>query len=253
MSHYTAFSDKPPLNHVAVIMDGNGRWAKQRGLSRLEGHKKGAEAIQKLLNAAKDASVNYITLFAFSTENWNRPKEEITGLMQLLNVFLFKYAKRVVRDKIRFRVIGDYTAFPEKVVNRLDKLMQDTRAFSEKNLTLALNYSSRAEIVASVKRYVAAASEGIEDPASLDWEKLSGFLDTKDIPDPDLIIRTSGEHRLSNFLLLQGAYAEIYVTQTYWPDFNEAAFQQALDSYYARERRFGKTGDQIQQLSSPIS
>ena len=248
MPNYTENLEKSSLRHVAVIMDGNGRWAKERGLSRIEGHKKGAEAIQRLLEASKGTSVQYITLFAFSTENWNRPKDEINRLMQLLNAFLFKYSKHVVREKIHFRVIGNYTAFPIKIVEKLNDLIKETNTFSGKNLTLALNYSSRTEIVASLKRYMAAVAEGLEDPSNLSWEKLSGFLDTREIPDPDLIIRSSGEHRLSNFLLLQGAYAEIYITKTYWPDFNEEDFQQALDFYYARERRFGKTGDQIRQL-----
>lgn len=239
------------LNHVAIIMDGNGRWAKERGLSRLEGHKKGAENVETVIQAAKEASIPFITLYAFSTENWSRPKLEIKGLMQLLNIFLKKNAKKIINEEICFRVIGNYSEFEPKLVKLLKDLIEKTSHFKSQNLTLALNYSARTEVLKAIQSYTETLKDKTKSQDALDWKTFSSFLDTQAIPDPDLIIRTSGEYRLSNFLLLQGAYAEIYVTQTYWPDFNKEAFKQAITFFHSRERRFGKTSDQIQKELTP--
>ncbi|MFP6854173.1 MAG: polyprenyl diphosphate synthase [Opitutales bacterium] len=232
--------------HVGIIMDGNGRWAKQRGKPRLHGHRNGVINVRRVLEEAKVLGVPYVTLFAFSVENWSRPPVEVRGLMALLREFLRRETKNMVRDGIRLRVIGDFGGLPPKVQAMLTKSIEMTRHNDDRHLTLALNYGSRAETIEAVKRYAKLAQLGEADPDELDWKEFSNFLYTADLPDPDLIIRTSGENRLSNFLLLQGAYAEIYMTSVLWPEFDDNEFRKAVESYGQRERRFGKTGEQIQ-------
>ncbi len=228
-------------------MDGNGRWAKQRGLPRIEGHRRGAEAVKRTLQAAQENKVPYITLYAFSVENWNRPQDEIDGLMQLLDRFLADQLKELLKRKIRLRVVGRYQELPAHIQERLREAEAKTADFTEHTLALALNYGSRTELVDAFKAAAADAQSGKLDLDALDYDDLRPYLYTGDMPDPDLVVRTSGECRLSNFLLMQAAYAEIYITDVLWPDFDQKQFKLALENYASRERRYGKTGDQIRQ------
>lgn len=231
--------------HVAIIMDGNGRWAKERGKARIEGHKAGAKTIDTVLKAAIKEGVEFLTLYAFSSENWNRPKNEVAGLMNLLVLSIKQYEPELVENKIRFRTIGDISKLPAECVEALDSIKAKTRNFEGRNIVLALNYGSRDETVRAVRAIAKKVSAGNLDPQKIDWATIAQNLDTSDIPDPDLIIRTSGEMRLSNYLMLQGAYAELYFTETYWPDFSETDFKKALDEFRKRERRYGLTGEQV--------
>ncbi len=226
-------------------MDGNGRWARQRGLPRIEGHRRGVENVRQVVQAACDMGIPYVTLYAFSVENWRRPLEEVGALMGLLEFFLKRYLEDLVKMKTRLRVIGQPEGLPEGPRRVLESTMAKTAHFKDRNLVLALNYGARTETLDAVRAYALAVKDGREDPAKLDWAAFSKFLYTADIPDPDLIIRTSGESRLSNFLLLQAAYAEMYFSPVYWPDFGPACLAEALETYKRRERRFGKTGEQI--------
>lgn len=226
-------------------MDGNGRWARQRGLPRIEGHRRGAESIQHILRAARDHGVRVVTLFAFSVENWNRPQGEIDALMDLLERFLDEQEAELHKQRIRLRIVGRYDELPPNIRRQLARVEEDTRNYSGHTLALALNYGARTEIVDAVKSVVRAAREGALDPGSLDYETLRSFLYTRELPDPDLVIRTSGESRLSNFLLLQSAYAEIHFSKVLWPDFRRPHFEEALRDYAARDRRYGKTSEQL--------
>ena len=228
--------------HVAIIMDGNGRWARSRGKPRLFGHRNGVENVRTIVDTAFEIGIPYITLYAFSTENQNRPGEEKSGLMRLLEEFLKRELKNMMGDEVRLRAIGDLNGLPEFARNAVIETIEKTKCNDKWNLTLALNYGSRQEILQAVQSYARKANGSGED---LNWETFSSYLQTKDLPDPDLIIRTSGEFRLSNFLLLQAAYAEIFVSPLHWPDFGQDAFVDALKNYTHRERRFGKTGDQL--------
>ncbi len=234
--------------HVAIIMDGNGRWAKQHNLPRIEGHRRGAEAVKRTLKAAQETGVKNLTLYAFSVENWNRPKDEVDALMELLEKFLRDQMSELVKRKIRLRVIGRYRELPERIQSLLHRTEEATHEFTENTLGLALNYGSRTEVVDAVKAAAQAAQAGVIDLNDLDYDTFRNFLYTRDMPDPDLVIRTSGESRLSNFLLLQSAYAEIYLSKVLWPDFDKAEFQNALDEYASRERRYGKTSEQLTSL-----
>ncbi len=227
-------------------MDGNGRWAKNRGLPRIEGHRRGVENVREILKAARDRDVKYLTLFAFSVENWQRPAEEISALMGLLELFLSRNLKDLVENEVRLRVIGRPEELPERVQSPLRKALEATKNFTARQLNVALNYGSRTEVLDAVRAYAEAVSEGREDPKRLDWPGFTKFLYTDGIPDPDLLIRTSGETRLSNFLLLQCAYSEMYFSPVNWPDFGRAEFEAALESYKSRERRYGRTGEQVQ-------
>lgn len=227
-------------------MDGNGRWARQQGLPRIEGHRRGADAVKRALTAAQKAGVRHLTLYAFSVENWNRPQDEVDALMKLLERFLTDQRKELAKRKIRLRVIGRFRELPQRIQELLHQIEEETRRFTEHTLGLALNYGSRTEVVDAVKAVAQAARAGALDLDRLDWETFRPFLYTRDMPDPDLVIRTSGECRLSNFLMLQSAYAEIHLSKVLWPDFNESHFQAALDDYAARERRYGKTAEQLQ-------
>lgn len=226
-------------------MDGNGRWAKQHGLPRIEGHRRGADAVKRCLKAAQANGVTHLTLYAFSVENWNRPQSEVDALMDLLDRFLRDQLPELIKGEIRLRVIGRYRELPEKIQTRLREAEATTRHFSNYTLGLALNYGARTEIVDAAKAIAQAAQAGELNPDELDYATLRQHLYTRDMPDPDLVIRTSGESRLSNFLLLQSAYAEIYLSPVLWPDFDEAEFKNALAAYAARERRYGKTAEQL--------
>ena len=225
--------------HVAIIMDGNGRWAKERNLSRLAGHNEGIKTVKKVIEAAVKTKIPYLTLYAFSSENWNRPKEEVNGLMSLLNHFLEKELQLLIENKIQLKTIGRIQELPKATYQRIEDAKEKTASFNQLTLTIALNYSSQNEIIDAVKDIVRDAKENTLSIEELDYPKLATYLDTKDLPDPDLIIRTSGEYRLSNFLLLQSAYAEIYTSSIYWPDFNQAHFTKAINQFTQRERRFG--------------
>jgi undecaprenyl diphosphate synthase len=227
-------------------MDGNGRWAKERGLPRIEGHRRGAEAVKRTLKAAQNCGVEIITLYAFSVENWNRPKDEVDALMDLLDRFLADQLPQLIKRKIRLRVVGRYRELPAHIQTRLKQSEAATAQFTDHTLALALNYGSRTEVIDAVQAIAQAAQAGELDLNKLDYDTFSDYLYTRDLPDPDLVIRTSGEARLSNFLLLQAAYAEIYFTPVLWPDFDESHFKAALADYASRERRYGKTAEQLQ-------
>ena len=231
-------------------MDGNGRWANERGLPRIEGHRRGADAVKRALKAAQENGVKIITLYAFSVENWNRPKDEVDALMQLLDRFLQEQLTELVKRKIRLRVVGRYQELPEHIRERLSHVEAATAEFTDYTLALALNYGARTEVVDAARAIAQAAQAGKINPDELNYEQFAQHLYTKDLPDPDLVIRTSGEARLSNFLLLQAAYAEIYFTPVLWPDFDEKQFKLALTDYAARERRYGQTAEQLQGCQS---
>ena len=239
-------SRNTPPRHVAIIMDGNGRWAKEHGLPRIEGHRRGAQAVQHSLEAARDLGLRYLTLYAFSVENWNRPKDEIQALMDLLDRFLKEQLHHLLKNKIRMRVIGRYHELPQNIQDRLRDAEARTADFTDFTVGLALNYGSRTEVVDAARAIAKAAQDGTLDPNQLDYAQFRSFLYTDDMPDPDLVIRTSGESRLSNFLLLQSAYSEIHFSKVLWPDFDRACFEAALEDYAQRERRYGKTSEQLQ-------
>ena len=225
--------------HVAIIMDGNGRWAKERGLPRLKGHEEGTQSVMAVLRAAKEAGVEYLTLYAFSTENWRRPKEEVDGLMTLLAKSMQTHAKELLDNKIRLRVMGEIERLPKAVQAGLRKLMDQSAKKYERTLIVALSYGSRKEITEAARAIARKAAAGELDPEEVNEETVAQHLYLPDVPDPELMIRTSGEMRLSNFLLWQLSYAELYVTETYWPEFREKEFFQALESFQRRGRRFG--------------
>jgi undecaprenyl diphosphate synthase len=233
--------DKTKLpTHVAVIMDGNGRWAKKHLLSRIKGHEKGADAVRAIVRASREIGIAHLTLYAFSTENWQRPKSEVDALMTLLIKFLKSEQNELAENDIRLHVIGQKERLPLNAQQALDEAMDLTRDNSALQLNLALSYGSRAEIVHMAKELACKSKNGQIDPDAIDADMVARHLYTKDIPDPDLLIRTSGEMRISNFLLWQIAYTEIYVTPTYWPDFGKEEFYEILRDYQKRERRFGR-------------
>jgi undecaprenyl diphosphate synthase len=225
--------------HVAIIMDGNGRWAKQRGLPRAAGHRAGAEAVRRALQAAADNGVDVLTLYAFSSENWRRSEEEISDLTALMRYYLERELKTLEKERVRLKLIGDYSAFGGELVERLERAVERTAGNERLTLVVALNYGSRAEIARAAQKLASKAVEGQIDAASIDESALGAELQTADLPELDLLIRTSGEERLSNFLLWQAAYAELLFVDTLWPDFDERAFADALQVFAARERRFG--------------
>ena len=225
--------------HVAIIMDGNGRGAKQRGLPRAAGHKAGAEAVRRTLQAAVDAGVEVLTVYAFSSENWKRSDEEIADLKGLMRFYVEKELNRLVAERVRLRLIGDYEAFGPDMSRLLEQAVEKTSANDRLTLVVALNYGSRSEIAKAAKMLAEKVREGSIEADAIDVDALGGQLSTAGLPDPDLLIRTSGEVRLSNFLLWQSAYAELLFTPVLWPDFDEQAFKGALAQYAARQRRFG--------------
>lgn len=227
--------------HVAVIMDGNGRWAQEKGHERVFGHLNGVESVRAALKAAMSCGVKYITLYAFSTENWNRPKKEVDALMNLLVNTITNEVKELNQNGVRLMAIGNLDNLPENCKNELALGIERTKHNTRINLVLALSYSARWEITNALKRIIEA---GVS-PEKIDDDVFGKFLTTSDIPDPELLIRTSGEYRVSNFLLWQIAYAELYFTETLWPDFREEDFFRAIVDYQSRERRFGKTSDQL--------
>jgi undecaprenyl diphosphate synthase len=220
-------------------MDGNGRWAKQRGLPRAAGHRAGAEAVRRALKAAADSGVEVLTIYAFSSENWRRSAEEISDLTALMRFYLERELKTLEKERVRLKLIGDYSAFGGDLVERLESAVERTANNSRLTLVIALNYGSRAEIAQAARKLASKAVEGGIDPDLIDEDMIAAELQTSDLPELDLLIRTSGEVRLSNFLLWQAAYAELLFLDVLWPDFDERTFADALSTYAARERRFG--------------
>lgn len=226
-------------NHVAIILDGNGRWAKQKGMPRTYGHIKGCDNLEKICSIAKELGVKYLTVYAFSTENWKRSKEEVDGLMKLFRNYMKKCLKIASENRMRVRVIGDPTAFDEDLQRKIEELESFSSQYDELYFQIALNYGSRDEIRRAVKALSADVKKGILDPEEITEETISGYLDTRGLPDPDLLIRTSGEERLSNFLMWQLAYTEFYFTDVPWPEFKKEEFLKAIEKYNQRDRRFG--------------
>ncbi len=246
-------SPKPPVPgvpiHVAVIMDGNGRWAKNRGLPRFAGHRRGVEAVRDMVAACGDKGIRYLTLFAFSSENWRRPETEVRLLLELFGLALDKEVKKLHANNIRFRVIGDVSAFSDKLVDRIRQGEALTRENTALTLTIAANYGGRWDITQACREIARRAKRGELDAESITPASLEPFLSMAGIPEPDLFIRTGGEKRVSNFLLWQLAYTELYFTPVLWPDFDRAQFDAALISYAGRQRRFGCTGEQIEEAT----
>lgn len=226
--------------HIAIIMDGNGRWATAKGLPRTEGHRQGAQTVTRILEAAHKRGIRYVTLYAFSTENWKRPADEVNTLMDLFRQYLKKDLSELEKQSVRIHFIGDRTRFPQDIQAEMKKLEQSTQTHDQYHLILALSYSGRDEITRAVKRLAEQVKVGQLNPADVTAQTIETALDTAGIPDPDLMIRTSGEQRISNFLLWQLAYTEMYFTPVYWPDFTEEELDKAIEAYRARDRRFGK-------------
>ena len=247
MSLLEKIKNKRIPSHIAIIMDGNGRWAKERGLNRANGHQEGVVAVRKNVEAAIQANVKFLTIYAFSTENWNRPDEEVDALMDLMVYAIVKETPDLIKQGVQLLVIGDYDRLPDKTMNALNKCIEETREGNIITLILALSYSSKWEITQAARKIVEDVQNNQLTTEDLNEELLSDYLSTKGIPDPDLLIRTGGEKRISNFLLWQLAYAELYFTDTYWPDFREEHLYKAISDFQCRERRFGKTSEQIEE------
>ena len=237
-------ADKLP-EHIAVIMDGNGRWAKKQGAMRVFGHRSAVKAVRDTTEGCAEVGVKYLTLYAFSTENWNRPKLEVNALMTLLVETLRKEIDTLNKNKIRLKAIGDLSRLPKRTYKTLMEAIHNTRDNNRMTLVLALNYSSRWEILNAVRQLTQQVEEKVLSTADIDESTFVSALSTKDIPDPELLIRTSGEHRISNFLLWQISYTELYFTKVFWPEFRKANFYEAIIEFQNRERRFGKTSDQL--------
>lgn len=230
------------IDHLAIIMDGNGRWAKRQGMSRLKGHEAGAQAARRIVEAVKERNISYLTLYAFSSENWNRPKEEVKGLFRLLEGFIDREINRLRESGVCLHVIGDISKFPSALQEKVMMAVGETAQNSDIHLSVALNYGGRDEIIRAVRTII---HDGLTE-GGISQDIFAGYLDTSFMPDPDLLIRTGGEWRISNFLLWQLAYTEIFFTDTLWPDFDERSLDSALKWFAARERRFGMTSEQIE-------
>ncbi len=246
MQEYLNKIDKDRLpEHIAVIMDGNGRWAKAHGKPRVFGHKNGVKSVREISEAAAELGIEYLTLYAFSTENWSRPALEVTALMGLLVETIRKEVSTLNKNNIRLKAIGDLSKLPQKSQNALLEGIEKTSKNTGLTLILALNYSSRWEITSTIQKIAQASKDGSVNPDQINEAFVSQQLATADYPDPELLIRTSGEQRLSNYLLWQIAYSELYFTDVFWPDFRKVHLYKALVNYQGRERRFGKTSEQL--------
>jgi undecaprenyl diphosphate synthase len=233
--------------HIAIIMDGNGRWAKQRGYPRVMGHREGIKSVREVVEVCGELGVEVLTLYTFSTENWRRPREEVSALMKLLLKTIQKEIRELIRNNVRLTVIGNLEHLPDAARESMEAAIQKTEANTGLNLNLALSYGSREELVRAVKRIAIQVKQGKLDPETVSSQTIQNNLYTSKIPDPDLLIRTSGEFRISNFLLWQLAYTEIYVTDVLWPDFRKADLIKAIENYRRRERRFGKVSEQLKR------
>lgn len=231
--------------HIAIIMDGNGRWAKEHGQDRLYGHFHGVESVRNIVEGCAELGIKYLTLYAFSTENWDRPIEEVTGLMELLVDTIRRETATLNKNNIRLHVIGDMNMLPDYARKELQESLDALDGNTGLNLIMALSYSSRWEIVNAIKNIAADVKAGKLEPFEIDQDTIKDYLVTREFPDPELMIRTSGEYRISNFLLYQLAYAELYFTQVRWPDFRKQNLYEAIVDFQGRERRFGKTGEQL--------
>ncbi|RLD25012.1 MAG: isoprenyl transferase [Bacteroidetes bacterium] len=231
--------------HIAVIMDGNGRWAKKQGAARIFGHKSATKSVREITEECAELGIEYLTLYAFSTENWSRPKIEVDALMELLVSSLRKELNTLMKNNVKLKAIGDISGLPKSCRNELKDTIEETSKNNGLTLTLALNYSGRWDILNATKEYAVAVKEGKENIENISEEVLSDYMVTKGIPDPELLIRTSGELRISNFLLWQLAYTELYFTDVLWPDFRKNHLKEALESYQKRERRFGNISEQV--------
>jgi undecaprenyl diphosphate synthase len=231
--------------HVAIILDGNGRWAHQRGLARTKGHEHGAAAVRTAVRGCQERGVEVLTLYAFSVNNWNRPKDEVDALMRICTEFAEGERADLVARGIRVRIVGEIDDIPTRTRRAMERLVEDTAGNTGMTLALALNYGGRRDVVNAIRALAIRARAGIVMPEEIDEHSLRSYLTTSDLPDPDLVIRTGGERRLSDFLLFESAYAELYFTETYWPDFTLETLDEALSSYARRQRRYGKTGQQI--------
>ena len=240
--------------HIAIIMDGNGRWAQEKGEDRLFGHLHGVESVRNIVEGCAELGIEYLTLYAFSTENWDRPANEVSGLMEILVDTIRKEVPTLNKNNIKLHVIGDLNMLPVSARQALEEALIETGKNTGLNLVMALSYSSRWELVNAVKIIAADVKGGMLDPINITQETLQKYLSTSEFPDPELMIRTSGEYRISNFLLYQLAYAELYFTNTRWPDFRKDNLYEAIIDFQNRERRFGKTGEQIskeEKLANP--
>lgn len=231
--------------HIAIIMDGNGRWAKEKGEDRIHGHQQGVISVREVVEGCGEIGVDYLTLYAFSTENWNRPKYEVDALMELLVSTIRREVDDLKKNNVRLHVIGDFASLPEICQKELKEGMEMTASGTGLNLILALSYSARWEMLAAVKKIAEEAAAGQLDVAAMDARQFEQYLCTAPYPDPELMIRTGGEHRISNFLLYQMAYTELYFTDIHWPDFRKSHLFDAILNYQQRERRFGKTSEQV--------
>jgi undecaprenyl diphosphate synthase len=238
--------------HIAIIMDGNGRWARERNRSRIFGHREGSNSVRDVVSWCRRLGIPYLTLYAFSKENWQRPDREVKALWQLLKRFLKSQLPEIIEKEIRLVHLGDPEGIPEDVVAQLHAAVAETAHFEKLTLSLAINYGGRQELARAARLFAADVLQGKCDLQESSAERLSRYLFTAECPDPDLMIRTGGEYRVSNFLLWQLAYAELYITKVLWPDFREAHFFEALGEYQKRERRFGKTSEQIRQAGSHV-
>lgn len=238
--------------HIAIIMDGNGRWATEKGHDRLFGHYHGVESVRNVVEGAAELGIKYLTLYAFSTENWDRPEKEVTGLMELLIDTIRKEVPVLNKNNIRLHVIGDIDLLPANAYSELQEAISETAGNKGLNLIMALSYSSRWEIGQAIKKIVQAVQAGDLKPENLKDDTIKDYLATNHFPDPELMIRTSGEYRISNFMLYQLAYAELYFTQTLWPDFRKEDLILAIQDYQQRERRFGKTSKQVKTKQTSI-
>lgn len=233
--------------HVAIIMDGNGRWAKKQGKARVFGHQAGAETVRRILEISGEIGIKYLTLYAFSTENWNRPKEEVDALMALLIKAIDGELENLIKNQVRLMAIGNLKSLPEECQKELQNAIEKTANNKGITLILALSYSGRWEITSAIQQITEVIQSGKLNPKDISEETICTFLSTKNIPDPDIVIRTGGEQRISNFLLWQIAYAEFFFPQKFWPEFQKEDFLQIIADYQSRERRFGKTSEQIQK------
>lgn len=233
--------------HIAIIMDGNGRWAKKRGMQRILGHRNGIKAVSNTVETIAEMGIDYLTLFAFSSENWNRPKEEINLLMRLLVASLHNEFEKLQENNIRLQAVGNLFSLPQIVKQELDRVIEKTANNTGLTLTLALSYGGREDLVMACKEIAQKVKNRLISPEKIDHSTINEHLYTHNLPEVDLLIRTSGEQRISNFLLWQMAYAELYFTEVLWPDFGKTDLQDALSSYQKRERRFGKTSEQLSQ------
>jgi undecaprenyl diphosphate synthase len=234
-------------SHIAIIMDGNGRWAKEKGEDRLFGHLHGVESVRNIVEGAAELGIQYLTLYAFSTENWDRPQYEVSGLMELLVDTIHKEVPTLNKNNIKLHVIGDVAMLPDAARNELNEAIEETSVNTGLNLIMALSYSSRWEIGHAIKQIAEAVKKGELEPSGITQDTIKNYLTTSAFPDPELMIRTSGEYRVSNFLLYQLAYAELHFTNTLWPDFRKENLYAAILDYQSRERRFGKTGEQVKK------